>query len=129
MAKTTQIPRGEWSDYFDNFTRQHVRNDRPDLVTLEVLSPRLGDQVYAQNARLLGLSFDPHSNAFEVLLDGADHMTFNPAEIWVLEGDADAIAVFELVHADGTKQLIHVKEGGPLVEAERQDDAGSGTSN
>jgi hypothetical protein len=56
-------------------------------------------------------------------------MTFNPAEIWVLEGDADAIAVFELVHADGTKQLIHVKEGGPLVEAERQDDAGSGTSN
>lgn len=117
MAKTTQIPRGEWSDYFDNFTRQHVRNDLPDLVTIEVLSPRLGDQVYAQNARLLGLSFDPHSDAFAVMLSGADHMTFKPAEIWVLEGDADVIAVFELVQEDGTKQLIHVKAGGPLVEA------------
>ncbi len=124
MAKTTQIPRDEWSDYFDNFTRQHLRNDLPDLVTLEVLSPRLGDQVYAQNARLLGLSFDPHSEAFEVLIDGADHMIFQPAEIWVLEGDTAVIAVFELVHADGTKQLIHVKEGGPLVAASTDAETG-----
>ena len=118
MAKTTQIPREQWSDYFDQFTRQHLRNDHNDLVTLEVLSPRLGDQVYAQNARLLGLSFDPRSQAFEVLLAGADHMTFQPAEIWVLEGDSDVIAVFELVQADGTKQLVHVKQGGPLMERE-----------
>lgn len=124
MAKTTQIPRDEWSDYFDNFTRQHLRNDPPDLVTLEVLSPRLGDQVYAQNARLLGLSFDPHSEAFEVLIDGADHMIFQPAEIWVLEGDTAVIAVFELVHADGTRQLIHVKEGGPLVAASTDAETG-----
>lgn len=118
MAKTTQIPREQWPDYFDDFTRQHLRNDRPDLVTLEVLSPRMGDQVYAHNARLLGLSYDPRSQAFEVLLDGADHMTFQPAEIWVLEGDSDVIAVFELVQADGTKQLIHVKQGGPLMQRE-----------
>ena len=118
MAKTTQIPRGEWSDYFDNFTRQHVRNDLPDLVTIEVLSPRLGDQVYAQNANLLGLSFDPHDEAFEVMLAGADHMTFKPAEIWVLEGSADVIAVFELVQDDGTRQLIHVKAGGPVAAGE-----------
>lgn len=117
MAKTTQIPRGEWSDYFDKFTRQHLKNDLPDLATLEVLSPRLGDQVYAQNARLLGLSYDPHGEAFEVMLAGADHLTFQPEEIWVLEGDADVIAVFELVQSDGTRQLIHVKAGGPLVEA------------
>ena len=117
MAKTTQIPRGEWSDYFDDFTRQHVRDDLPGLVTIEVLSPRLGDQVYAQNARLLGLSFDPHDEAFEVLLVGADHMTFKPSEIWVLAGDADVIAVFELVQDDGTRQLIHVKSSAPPVAA------------
>lgn len=115
MAKTTQIPRGEWSDYFDNFTRQHLRSDLPELVTIEVLSPRLGDQVYAQNARLLGLSYDAHGEAFEVLLDGADHMVFQPAEVWALEGDGEVIAVFELVHADGTRQLIHVKQGGPVA--------------
>lgn len=121
MAKTTQIPRAEWSDYFNKFTRQHLRNELPDLVTLEVLSPRLGDQVYAQNARLLGLSFDAHDEVFEVLMEGADHLTFKPAEIWVLEGESNGIAVFELVHADGTKQLIHVKEGGPLVERAQSD--------
>jgi len=119
MAKTTQIPRNEWPDYFNNFTRQHLRNELPDLVTLEVLSPRMGDQIYARDARLLGLSFDPHSDAFEVLMEGADHMTFQPAEIWALEGDPDMLAVFELVQNDGTKQLIHIKEGGPLMASHK----------
>ncbi len=118
MVTTTQIPRAQWPDYFDNFTKQHLQNDLPDLVTLEVLSPRLGDQVYAQNARLVGLSYDPKDDNFEVLLDGADHLAFQPTEIWVLEGDPNVIAVFELVHADGTKELIHVKEGGPLAPAD-----------
>lgn len=115
MATTTQIPRDEWPAYFDNFSRQHLRGDRPGLVTVEVLSPRLGDQVYAANARLVGLVFDPHADAFEVQLEGADHLTFQPKELWVLEGEPDLIAVFELVHADGTKELIHVREGGPLA--------------
>ena len=113
MATTTQIPRAEWQSYFDKFTRQHLQDALPDLVTLQVLSPRLGDQVYAQNARLIGLSFDPRSDTFDVMIDGADHLAFQPTEIWALEGSSDVIAVFELVHADGTRELIHVKEGGP----------------
>ncbi len=115
MATTTQIPRAQWPDYFDNFTKQHLRHEFPDLVTVQVLSPRLGDQVYAENAHLVGLSYDPKADTFEVMLEGADHLAFQPTEIWVLEGDTDGIAVFELVHADGTKELIHVKGGGPLV--------------
>jgi len=115
MATTTQIPRADWQSFFDQFTQRHLRNERPDLVTLQVLSPRLGDQIYAQNARLVGLSFDPHSDSFEVLIEGADHLAFQPTEIWMLEGGTDGIAVFELVHADGTKELIHVKEAGPPV--------------
>jgi len=118
MATTTQIPRADWPAYFDDFSRQHLRGDRPGLVTLEVLSPRLGDQVYAANARLVGLTFDPRADAFEVLLDGADHLSFKPTEIWVLEGAPELLAVFELVHADGTRELIHVREGGPLAPSD-----------
>jgi hypothetical protein len=65
---TKQIVPDEWKTFFDNFTRAHLRDSIPETVTAEVLSPLLGDQTAISNARLLGLTFDPKSKAFEVVV-------------------------------------------------------------
>ncbi len=115
MGTTKQLARAEWKDYFDRFTREHLRDDAPGTATVEVVSPTLGDQYSASEARLLGLTYDPKSQAFEVLLADIDHLVFQPTEIWVLEGDPGFISTVELVLPDGSKQIIYVRRSNPLV--------------
>ncbi|MBZ5710437.1 DUF5335 family protein [Nannocystis pusilla] len=118
MTTTTrQLPAHEWRTYFDAFTRKHLRPqaESAGIVTIQAVSLRIGDQVFAENARLLGISYDPHGKALEVQLEGDDHMVFTPSEVWVLEGDRDdVIATFELVRPDGIKEILHVRGGGPM---------------
>jgi len=109
MSTTKQLPRAEWQVYFDRFTRAHLRDDRPGAATLEVVSPIFGDQYEASALRLLGLVYDPKSNAFEVALEGVDHLVFEPREIWILEEEPGLIATIEVVERDGGKEIIYVR--------------------
>src|SRR5258707_1071228 len=118
MRTTKQLPRAEWKDYFDRFTREHLKDDAPGAATIEVISPTLGDQFEVSAVRLLGLTFDPRSGVFEVLLEDLDHLSFSPTEIWVLEGEPGFIATLEVVHADGIKEIIYVRKSGPLARGE-----------
>jgi hypothetical protein len=115
MSTTKQIERAEWKDYFDRFTRERLTDDAPGAVTVEVISPTLGDQFDVSAVRLLGLAYDPKSRIFEVLLEDVDHLTFNPSEIWILEGEAGFISTVEVVKADGGKEIIYVRRSGPLA--------------
>jgi hypothetical protein len=115
MSTTKQIQRAEWKDYFDRFTRERLRDDAPGAVTVEVISPTLGDQFEVLAVRLLGLAYDPKRRIFEVLVEDVDHLTFTPSEIWVLEGEAGFISTVEVVKADGGKEIIYVRRSGPLA--------------
>lgn len=132
MSTTKQIQRAEWEDYFDRFTRERLADDAPGAVTVEVISPTLGDQFEVSAVRLLGLAYDPKKRTFEVLVEDLDHLTFNPSEIWVLEGEAGFISTVELVKDDGGKEIIYVRRSGPLVPrdelAAAADDAADGSS-
>ena len=114
MGTTKQIPRPEWQPYFDRFTRQHLVGGPPETATIEVVSPLIGDQIEARTAALLGLSYDPKSNAFEVLLEDVDHLVFHPSEIWVIEEDDGFLSALELVRTDdASKEIIYVHRSGP----------------
>jgi Uma2 family endonuclease len=109
---TKEIPRSEWKEYLERFTRQHLMKDPPD-VTVEVLSPTIGDQFEARTERLLGLTYDPKSGAVEVLLeDQLDHLAFDPVEIWAIEMEDGFVSTLELVRADGTRELLYIYRGG-----------------
>ena len=114
MSTTKQLPRAEWKDYFDRFTRAHLEDDTPGAATLEVVSPSFGDQVEASGVRLLGLAYDPKSNALEVALEGIDHLVFEPKEIWILEEEPGLIATIEVVERDGGKEIIYVRAAAAL---------------
>lgn len=113
MATTKQIPRAQWQQYFDRFTRQHLGDDVPKAATMELVSPKAGDQVEASAARLLGLSYDPQRKQFKVLLEDVDYLLFEPAEIWVLEEDWGFVSAVELAYEDGSKEIIFVRLDGP----------------
>jgi hypothetical protein len=112
MSSTKQLPRAEWKDYFDRFTREFLKDDSADGAAIEVMSPTLGDQFEVSSARLIGLDYDPKENTFEVLLEELDHLVFEPTEIWVLEGEPGFISTIEIVRADGTKEIIYVRSSG-----------------
>ena len=112
MSTTKQLQRAEWKDYFDRFTSERLGDG---AVTVEVISPTLGDQFEVSAVRLLGLAYDPKSRIFEVLVEDVDHLTFNPSDIWVLEGEPGFISTVELVTVDGGKEIIYVRRSGPLA--------------
>jgi uncharacterized protein DUF5335 len=130
MSTTKQLPRAEWKNYFERFTRERLQNDTPGAATVEVVSPTLGDQFAVSAVRLLGLAYDPKSKAFEVLLEDVDHLTFQPTEIWILEGEPGFISTIEVGQPDGGKEIIYVRRSGPLAPRyefpSSMDEAGAG---
>jgi hypothetical protein len=116
MGTTKQIPIPEWRDYFDRFSRDRLSGDQPLAVTIEVVSPDLGDQYEAQTVRLLGLSYDPKSESFSVDLDDvADHVVSRPGEIWIIEEEDGFISALELACEDGRREIVHLWRSGSLA--------------
>src|SRR6478672_9943573 len=115
MASTKQLPRAQWKDYFDQFTKAYLKDDQASAATVEVMSPTLGDQFEVSSVRLLGLDYDPKGETFEVLLENVDHLVFQPREIWILEGEPGFVSTIEVVQADGTKQIIYVRTSAPMA--------------
>jgi Family of unknown function (DUF5335) len=115
MGTTRQIPREEWKDTFDRFTAEHLKDTGEggaEAATVEIVSPRLGDQLEFEDVRLLGLAYDPMLRTFRVLLEDVDHLVFYPTEIWVLEGEDGSLAI-EVAGEDGGKEIIYVRRSGP----------------
>ena len=109
MGATKQIPRGEWQRYFDELAKRHFRGDTSTVASLELVSEELGDQPEETTAPLVGLSYDPKSEALEVLLADRDHLVFHPAEIWVVEEDDGFLSALEIVYADGTHEVMEIQ--------------------
>ena len=110
MGATKQIPRDEWQRYFDQVARRHLRGDT-QTATLELVSAELGDQLEEALTPLIGLSYDPKSEAFEVILADRDHLVFHPSEIWVVEEDDGFVSALEVIYSDGTHEIMEIQRG------------------
>jgi hypothetical protein len=123
MGVTKQISRADWKSYFDRVTRQYLADGRPEAVSIELVSPTIGDQPEASGVPLRGLVYEPKSQAFEVLLDGVDHLVFHPTEVWVIEEDDGLPSTIELVQVDGAKELLYIHRSGPPARRQAQPSA------
>ena len=76
---------------------------------LEVASAKLGDQVAAEWARLLGVSYDPKDDLFEIQLEGLDHLVSHPRTFAIRERDglADSLAV---VDGKGIEHIVQLRD-------------------
>jgi hypothetical protein len=115
--QTRVIPRAEWKDTFDAFTRTHLDDElRGATATLELLSPDLGDQLDDRPVRLLGITWDDKSGALDVFFEDIDHLAFQPESIAVIEADDGFLLEIEIVQQEGERELLHVHRREPLAK-------------
>jgi hypothetical protein len=103
-----KLEKSEWRSFFDGISKLLEGKQ----AEIEVASLALGDQIEAEWLPLLGLAYDPKDDLFEVALDGVDHMIPKPREIYVDDGVGGLMSI-EIVDADGTKQIIKLRD--PLM--------------
>ncbi len=112
MSATIWIPPERLAGYFDAFTKRFLRDGSPEAVDVEVLASHLGDQFAAEGARLVGITYDPHDNALEFELESGDHRALQPQEVWVVEEPDGFLSAIEVVRADGSREVVHVRRVG-----------------
>jgi hypothetical protein len=68
--------------------------------------------VITDRARVIGLTYDPKDNLFEVALEGLDHLVYRPQEIAVGEREDGFPEFIEVTRDDGTREIIRLRSVG-----------------
>ncbi|HET7374575.1 MAG TPA: DUF5335 family protein [Gemmatimonadaceae bacterium] len=111
MSETKRIAPDQLTTYFDAFSKRFLMGDARETADVELLSSDAGDQPVASKVRLLGVDYDPHTNALELELATGDHRAFNPREVWAVE-DADGfISSLQIVRDDGAREVVNISRG------------------
>ena len=111
--KTKEIPRNEWQEFFNIFSRQH----EGWLVTLEILGSEIGAQVEEHGLPFEGIvdEGDEVQGHEIVMMFGAkpdDHITHsisNPATVSLEQTDEGADAALAIKSADGVTALLRFR--------------------
>ena len=105
---TQEIPRSDWPQFFQDFTRQH----EGWRCTIEVLGDALGAQFSASGLPLGGIDAEDTPTAQIVVVLGSDakHIIAQPEHVWRLEVDGDD-EVLEIEGPDVKTLLRFQKDG------------------
>jgi hypothetical protein len=112
MLMTTKVPPERLEKYFDTFSKHFLMHESTNAADVEVLTADLGDQFEAEGAHLRGISYDPHGQSVEIQLEGGDHRSYKPSEVWVVEEDDGFVRAIEMVQPDGTRELVRIRRLG-----------------
>jgi len=108
VAPLRTVPKGEWRVFFD-LTSKALLGKRAEI---EVASLDLGDQIVAEWAPLIGITYDSKDDLLDVALDRANRLIRRPQQIDVEEGPIGLESV-AIVDADGVRHVVRLKE--PLM--------------
>lgn len=111
---TREIQREDWTDFFDGFSRRH----EGWLVTVELLDPKLGDQIEVENQALRGIVAERRRDpeVIEIFTENREkqsntHVVEKPARVWIEESTEGAEAALEIEVQDGPKTLLRFRSG------------------
>ena len=100
-----KLEQSEWKSYSDRISKALIGK----RAEVEVVSLDLGHQIGAEWLPIYGITFDPKDNVFEIALEGLDHLIRAPQEVYIQEGP-EGLASFEIVDADGRRQIVRLKD-------------------
>jgi hypothetical protein len=111
--KTKQIPKNEWPDFFDSFSRQH----EGWLVTLEILGSEIGAQFEGRQLAFEGIvaeGEEAQGNEIAIMIGAKpdDHITHSiskPAQVSLEQTDEGADAALAIKSADGVTALLRFR--------------------
>ena len=99
---TRKIENKRWTEYFD-----HLSNvSGSQLVTIEIVSMSIGDQVEVENVEFAGISYD--NDVISIQAGSLEHMVKQPKEVFVLEDD-DGLKSMEITDVEGSKHILSFK--------------------
>jgi hypothetical protein len=119
MSTTTQeLGAEKWLEYFDSV----ASSIDGMLVTIEVMSERLGDQVDVERLPLQAISYDPKDNMVEISVGGRGvrypvmlrHFISSPQTVSVEESDPLSPRAILVTDASGVRTLIRLFEPAAL---------------
>ena len=109
---TREIKREEWTDFFDGFSRRH----EGWLVTIELLDPKLGDQIEVENQALRGIVAERRRDpkVIEIFTENREkqsttNVVEKPTRVWIEESAKGAEAALEIESQDGPKTLLQFR--------------------
>jgi len=112
MSETRRIPADQLTTYFDAFSKRFLTAGSLGAADIEVVGTDIGDQRVASGARLLGVDYDPHTNAIEIELDTGEHRAYQPREVWAIEEPDGFITGLQIVRSDGARELVQIRRSG-----------------
>ena len=75
---------------------------------IEVASLALGDQIETEWAPLIGITYDPNDDIFDIALEELDHIVSHPQQL-VAEVDDLNINALQIIDAEGTQHLVRLR--------------------
>jgi uncharacterized protein DUF5335 len=100
-----QIDRNSWAPFLDTVTNALIGKQ----AEIEVASLDLGDQVEAEWAPLIGVTYDRKDDLIEIALEELDHLIRSPRELSI-DYAVGGIAAMEIVDADGNRQIVKFRD-------------------
>lgn len=99
-----QLDKSKWQSASELLSR--ALHGQP--ARLEVASEGLGDQIAVEWAPLLGVTYDPKDDLFEIQLEGVDHLVSHPRTFAIRErgGEADSL---EVVDDQGVEHIVQLR--------------------
>ena len=101
-----QIDRAQWAPFLDAVTKSLIGKQ----AEIEVVSLNLGDQIEAEWAPLIGITYDRKDDLLEIALEDLDHLIRSPRELFIDYAVGDVVAAIEIVDADGNRQIVKFKD-------------------
>ena len=112
MSETRRIPADQLTTYFDAFSKRFLMAGSPGAADIEVIGTDIGNQRVTSGARLLGVDYDPHTNALEIELDTGEHRAYRPREVWAIEEPDGFITGLQIIRSDGAREVVQLRRGG-----------------
>jgi hypothetical protein len=114
---TQEIPREDWSNFFDVFSRQH----EGWLATLEVFGPEVGAQEEAHQLPFEGISIASEGNGADAIAinlgktaeDHVTHTITKPEHVWLEQTSGGANAALEIESENQNKALLRFRSALP----------------
>jgi hypothetical protein len=111
--KTQEIPKSEWTGFFDSFSRKH----EGWLVSLEMFGPEIGAQVEERNLALEGITdewTETEGNRIMIMTgvkpdDHITHSIAHPTQVSLEQTDEGADAALAIKSEEGVTTLLRFR--------------------
>ncbi len=98
-----KLDKPEWQAFCDRFSKSLVdKGSEPETASLA-----LDHQVAAEWVPLLGVTYDPRSDVFDIILDSLEHRVNTPKLLYVDEGPR-GVAALEIIDAGGHRHTLRL---------------------